>query len=471
MSDGEDVISDYVAAAGTFSLQANYVQSLSIDSKLARIDASGTATFYLPDALGSVGVIADANGRVLERRLTNAWGEDILLPGPDRYGFTQRERMAEIAILGGTPAMHHRARTYFPEIGRLGQREPLLAILPFEHYRHAANNPLRFLDPTGFQPENNLAGFMKGVTGRIEALGRFIYENGVRFPQHTANQVIRTVQYHREGIHLGAAMTIAWTENPTLLGAPAHMAAAWDKQLTYNIKVAGDDPDFAMFYATLNVEGSLIGARQMANFATSADEYGNPITSETYGASTFDLVLMYTPTVLKGSGSIVSREAALSSQIRALQSLDRPIGGGASRVVQTQAAGEPAGNLSVRVLTPQESYAISPPGSPVFPVGNSIQSLQGGQSAYFISDGVRRAMASLRAGLDDIPAVIVQPGQADVLTRIPLSQLHSPKAFVVLNQRFTSIRPPIRKPIEVQPFGMPGQPGSIPLPEVKLVPP
>jgi hypothetical protein len=111
MYDGDDAVSDYSATATTFTRTASYVQGLGIDSKHVRLDASGAPSYYVPDALGSVGVIIDVAGAVTDARLTNAWGEDLRPPGPDRHGYTLRERMAEIAILGGTAAMHYRART------------------------------------------------------------------------------------------------------------------------------------------------------------------------------------------------------------------------------------------------------------------------------------------------------------------------------------------------------------------------
>jgi RHS repeat-associated protein len=150
MSDGDDVVADYSASGTSFSRTASYVQSLSIDSKLARLDAAGgSPIYYIPDALGSVGVTIDAAGTVTDARLTNAWGEDLRPPGPDRYGFTQRERMPEIAILGGTPAHHYRARTYFAELGRFGQKDPLNP--PARHFVYAENMPTMLDDPSGLR--------------------------------------------------------------------------------------------------------------------------------------------------------------------------------------------------------------------------------------------------------------------------------------------------------------------------------
>lgn len=93
------------------------------------------------------------------------------------------------------------------------------------------------------------------------------------------------------------------------------------------------------------------------------------------------------------------------------------------------------------------------------------------QEQYFISSGVRRSLSSLQNGAGEIPATIVRSGQADVQTTLRLDQLFSPKFEVPADSRLLNIQPPIRVPIEVQPLGIPGQPLSIPLNQVKIVPP
>lgn len=92
-------------------------------------------------------------------------------------------------------------------------------------------------------------------------------------------------------------------------------------------------------------------------------------------------------------------------------------------------------------------------------------------SQYFISSGVRRSLSSLKNGLNEIPAIIVQEGQADIPTTLNLNQLYSPKFEVPANSRLLNIQPPIQVPIEVQPLGIPNQPPSIPLNQVEIVPP
>jgi RHS repeat-associated protein len=116
-----------------------------------RLDATGSPTYYVPDALGSVGVTIDAAGTVTDARLTNAWGEDLRPPGQDRHGYTLRERMAEIAILDGTSAMHYRARTYFPEMGRFSQSDQNVQMGDKNAYIYASDRPSVFVDPLGLQ--------------------------------------------------------------------------------------------------------------------------------------------------------------------------------------------------------------------------------------------------------------------------------------------------------------------------------
>ncbi len=87
---------------------------------------------------------------------------------------------------------------------------------------------------------------------------------------------------------------------------------------------------------------------------------------------------------------------------------------------------------------------------------------------FFIENGVRRSLVSQNAGLSEIPATIFRPGSAPTTTTLRLDQLMSPKTTVPLDSRYLNIQPPIHSPIQVQPFGLPNQPPSIPLRNVIL---
>jgi hypothetical protein len=94
---------------------------------------------------------------------------------------------------------------------------------------------------------------------------------------------------------------------------------------------------------------------------------------------------------------------------------------------------------------------------------------------FYISSGVRRAVAAREAGRTDILAIIYEPGKPPVTTRVPLDQLHSPKPFILKDFRYIrnveypllvlKTEPP---PIEVEPLGLPGQGKTTPLLRVAL---
>ena len=152
--DGEDVCADYTRSTGssTFTFQRSYVSGRSIDATLARIEASGAISLYLPDALGSAHAQADTNGALQRQNLYTAWGS--LLPGSpggsltDRYGFTHREDDQESAVI------FVRARTYDPRTGRALQRDPLNTnSIIRDHYSWVSNDPVHNVDPSGLQAE------------------------------------------------------------------------------------------------------------------------------------------------------------------------------------------------------------------------------------------------------------------------------------------------------------------------------
>jgi hypothetical protein len=94
---------------------------------------------------------------------------------------------------------------------------------------------------------------------------------------------------------------------------------------------------------------------------------------------------------------------------------------------------------------------------------------------YYIKEGVRRSVATREAGLSDIPARIIELGKPDVVTRLLLDQLHSPKPFILRDLRYirgvdypTLVLKTEPPPIDVELLGTPGQGPSVPLSQVVL---
>ena len=94
---------------------------------------------------------------------------------------------------------------------------------------------------------------------------------------------------------------------------------------------------------------------------------------------------------------------------------------------------------------------------------------------FYIKEGVRRAVAARAAGLFDLPARIVELGKPDVLVRLQLDQLYSPKPIVIRDYRYiryteypTLVLKTEPPPIDVEPLGLRGQKKAIPLSQVLL---
>jgi hypothetical protein len=87
--------------------------------------------------------------------------------------------------------------------------------------------------------------------------------------------------------------------------------------------------------------------------------------------------------------------------------------------------------------------------------------------SFYIQDGVRRAVASREAGRRTIPAIIYQEGRKPKGQSVKLSQLHSPKHKLPVDDRFFRITPPISIPIQIELLGLPGQLPTVPLAKVK----
>jgi RHS repeat-associated protein len=118
-----------------------------VDSVAARISASGTVAWYLVDRLGSVNVLTDSTGAVIDRILFDGYGNILSQTNPaasDRYLFTGRE------FDRVTGLQYNRARYYDPTTGRWTSRDPVgFDAGDTNLYRYVSNGPTGATDPTG----------------------------------------------------------------------------------------------------------------------------------------------------------------------------------------------------------------------------------------------------------------------------------------------------------------------------------
>jgi RHS repeat-associated protein len=128
-----------------------------------------TTRYFHTDHLGSISVITDANGLVVERLSFDAWGKRRHPDGTDdttgsitsqsTRGFTGEE---ELSVAG---LVHLNGRVYDPLLARMTSADPTVTdpMNPqgWNRYSYVGNDPLAFTDPNGF---SWLSSFFKSVT-------------------------------------------------------------------------------------------------------------------------------------------------------------------------------------------------------------------------------------------------------------------------------------------------------------------
>jgi RHS repeat-associated protein len=129
------------------------------------VNGSAKPTQSLPymhhDHLGSVSVLTDDSGSVIERLAYDPWGKRRFPNGTadindsivgltlDR-GFTMHEHLDEMGVI------HMNGRIYDPLIGRFMSADPFIPdasnLQAHNRFAYVYNNPLKYTDPDGFKP-------------------------------------------------------------------------------------------------------------------------------------------------------------------------------------------------------------------------------------------------------------------------------------------------------------------------------
>jgi RHS repeat-associated protein len=145
-----DGISIWADLSSGNALLARYLRGDQIDNLIARIVTSGStpaASWYLPDRLGSIRNITDANGNPIDTITYDGFGNvtnETSASNGDRWKFTGREFDTETGL------QFNRARYYAPFDGRWTTQDPLgFAGRDTNLYRYVGNQSPNATDPMG----------------------------------------------------------------------------------------------------------------------------------------------------------------------------------------------------------------------------------------------------------------------------------------------------------------------------------
>lgn len=170
VKDGITEHRHYLQAAGmTFGMAVERSGTGVIATATDRLKRPTQLTYYQQDHLGSIVVVTDEAGIVIERMAFDPWGkrrfntgltdvnDKVVGVNTDR-GFTEHEHLDEVGVI------HMNGRLYDPLIGRFMSADPHVTdpydLRSFNRYSYVWNNPLAMTDPSGYdgKPGENDTG-------------------------------------------------------------------------------------------------------------------------------------------------------------------------------------------------------------------------------------------------------------------------------------------------------------------------
>jgi RHS repeat-associated protein len=160
--------------------------------RFERSNQTVSVRYFHQDHLGSIAVLTDETGNVVERDSYDPWGKRRFTNGSDDptdsivsqtiRGYTGQEMLADVALV------HLNGRVYDPLIARMLSADPMvpdpLNGQTRNRYSYVGNNPLAFTDPTGYCFLN--------LCGVLNDISRFI-NNGLRAAANFLRQNIGSI--------------------------------------------------------------------------------------------------------------------------------------------------------------------------------------------------------------------------------------------------------------------------------------
>ncbi len=206
--------------------------------------AAATTRYLTHDHLGSTDKLLDATGKILVAESFGAFGarrgadwdgapgitDLAVISANTRDGYTGHEHLDNLALI------HMNGRVYDPRIGRFLSADPYVPA-PYSgqslnRYAYVFNNPLSFIDPSGFDPETPCVEAPSGRCARITVIGarrsdflRFV--GGAGFAQaesasqrdpcgQDSNALACAMQQGRSGFPAGVVLTAGSAADSTL---------------------------------------------------------------------------------------------------------------------------------------------------------------------------------------------------------------------------------------------------------------
>ena len=349
-----------------------------------RNGGSPTTLYFERDHLGSVDAIADAAGAVLERRSYDAHGKSrdpvdwdgaaSFSLGALDQGFTGHHQLQSVALVDMG------ARSYDPSLGRFISPDPALQLPDstqgLNPYTYVNNNPLSFVDPTGY----GLSRYLKKAA-----------DSARRALRNTAEVIVKLTE--GSGSFVGASFSNFLTGNPGLKYKGDYIALRY---IAAGGSIGEAARELGKVYATFGVAILAIIAQQYYVLPAVTAVVGAGTSLAAGGVASTSVITAISNTVLPQviSGAIVGGASAGAIAAINGENVGRAIGRGAVVGAATGFVSALARFTRYIEIRSTESVTGNPPGlSDGGPVGDGLKKA-GGRVLRPLADGESEGFVS-----------------------------------------------------------------------------
>ena len=190
---------------------------------IQKADETTATRYFHTDHLGSISVITNEDGGVVERLSYDAWGKRRHPDGsPDpagaitsesSRGFTGHEQLDSVGLI------HMNGRVYDPLLARFGTPDPMtenpFSTQGWNRYSYVGNSPVNFTDPSGYCFMGCF--WQPAVPGHRQLLQQELGSQSCRSQQPQCAGAIRSVPVWSPSLSPASpAATSAWRSGPAL---------------------------------------------------------------------------------------------------------------------------------------------------------------------------------------------------------------------------------------------------------------